>query len=181
MEMVKLNIAYDLLQTTKLSSNAKENDKILQCISSQVYFVICNSCYWCASYFGIDDLESLSASSSHVLHCHVCNSHNTELIPISTDESFRIEYNPSQGIELEFYRSNNVVVRQQSSNEDWARSFCLRCADVGLDCDCVVFGSSEMNTLDKTIMHMLDHHAIKPEEMTTCMKLKIKENVHTSP
>jgi hypothetical protein len=85
-----------LLQTTKLTSNTKENDKILE-RTNQVYFVICNSCYWCATFFDIDDLETLSASSSHTLDCHVCNSHNTELIPISTDESFRIEYNPSRG------------------------------------------------------------------------------------
>jgi hypothetical protein len=125
--MVRLNIAYDLLQTTKLSSNTVnletqylddyQNDKTFQRISSQVYFVICNSCYWCASYFDIDDLESLSASSSHVLDCHVCNSHNTDLIPISTDESFKIEYSLTRGMEIEFYKSNNVVVRQQSTNE----------------------------------------------------------------
>jgi hypothetical protein len=113
MEMIRLNIAYDLLQTTKLSSNKKENDKILQ-RTSQVYFVICNPCYWCASYFDIDDLESLSVSSSHVLDCHVCNSHNTELIPISTNESFKIEYSLTHGMEIEFYKSNNVVVRQHS-------------------------------------------------------------------
>jgi hypothetical protein len=120
MGMVRLNIVYDLLQTTKLSSNAidteRENDKILQ-RTSQVYFVICNSCYWCASYFDIDDLESLSGSSSHVLDCHACNSRNTELIPISTDESFRIEHSLTRGMELEFYKSNNVVARQQSANE----------------------------------------------------------------
>ena len=70
----------------------------------------------------------------------------TELIPISTDESF-----------------------------------ILRCADVGLDCNCVNFGSSEENTVDNTITHMFEYHAINPQEMTTCMKLKIKENVNTSP
>jgi hypothetical protein len=46
-------------------------------------------------------------------------------------------------MELEFYKSNNVVVSQQSTNEDWERRFCVRCADVELDCNCVVFGSSE--------------------------------------
>jgi ribosomal protein L36 len=88
MEMVKHNLVYDLLQTTKLSSNIdmkRENDKILRRFG-QVNFVICNSCYWCASYFGIDDLES-----SHVLDCHACNSHNTKFIPISTDDSLRID------------------------------------------------------------------------------------------
>jgi hypothetical protein len=86
--MDKLNIVYDLLQKTKLSSNTAnserqylddhQNDKIQQ-RGRQVYFAICNSCYWCASYFDID-----------IIDCHVCNSH-TKLIPISTDGSLRIE------------------------------------------------------------------------------------------
>jgi hypothetical protein len=108
--MARLNIMYDLLQTTKISSNTIEDNEILQPID-KIYFVLCNSCYWCASYF--DDLESLSGSSSHVLDCHVCNYHNTELIPVSTDESFRIEYRQTKGMEMEFYKSNNVGVRQQ--------------------------------------------------------------------
>ncbi|MGB7634541.1 MAG: hypothetical protein WBL68_12510 [Nitrososphaeraceae archaeon] len=65
----------------------------------------------------IDDLESLSGSSSHVFNCSICNSHNTELMPIATDESFRIEYSLTRGMELEFYKTNKVVVRQQHANE----------------------------------------------------------------
>jgi hypothetical protein len=115
MESVRLNIANDLLQSTELASNTIQNNTILQPID-KIYFVICNSCYWCASYFGIDDLESLSGSSSHVLDCPICSSHNTELMPIATDESFRIEYSLTRGMELEFYKTNNVVVKQQSIN-----------------------------------------------------------------
>jgi hypothetical protein len=114
--MARLNIVYDLLQTTKISSNTIEDNEILQPID-KIYFVICNSCYWCATYFGINNLESLSGSSSHVLDCHVCNSHNTELIPISTDESFRIEYSQTKGMEMEFYKTNKVVIRPQSVSE----------------------------------------------------------------
>jgi hypothetical protein len=76
---VTLNIAYDLLQTAKLSSKTtntiKENREILQPVD-RIYFLICNSCYWCVSYFGIDYLGSLSGSLTHVLDCHVCNSCN---------------------------------------------------------------------------------------------------------
>jgi hypothetical protein len=114
MALIRHNIAYDL----RLKKAKLENNEILQPID-KIYFVICNSCYWCASYFGIDDLESLSASSSHVLDCPICNSHNTELIPISTDESFRIEYSLTRGMEIEFYKTNKVVVRQQSVNEQY--------------------------------------------------------------
>jgi hypothetical protein len=116
MKKTRLNIVYDLpLKKTKLSPINIENNKILQPIH-KVYFVICNSCYWCASYFGIDDLESLSGSSSYVLNCPICNLHNTELMPISNDESFTIEYSLTRGMELEFYKSNKVVSRQESVN-----------------------------------------------------------------
>lgn len=101
------NIAYNLW----LALNTIENNE------NKIYFVICNSCYWCASYFGIDNLEHLSTSLSHVLDCHVCKSHNTELMPISTDESFKIRYNVTGGVEIEFYRSNNIVVRHHSAGE----------------------------------------------------------------
>jgi hypothetical protein len=114
METAGLNIAYELLQTTKLSSNtiSKKYDKFHSHVN-KVYFVICNSCYWCASYFSIDDLES----SSQALRCHLCNSHNTELIPISSNESFCIDYNVTRGMEIEFYRDNEIVDRHQESPE----------------------------------------------------------------
>ena len=38
-------------------------------------------------------------------------------MPIATDESFRIEYSLTRGMELEFYKTNKVVVRQQCANE----------------------------------------------------------------
>jgi hypothetical protein len=112
MALIRLNIAYDL----RLKKAKHENKEILQPID-KIYFVICNSCYWCATYFGIDDLESLSGSASHVLNCPICNSHNTELMPIATDESFRIEYSLTRGMEIEFYKTNKVVVRQRSDTK----------------------------------------------------------------
>ena len=34
--------------------------------------------------------------------------------------------------------------------------------------------------MDETVRHMFEHHAINPEEMTSCMKMKIRENVRES-
>ena len=63
-------MSYRLLQKSKVSSsfehNESENNYVLRS-TDHIYFVICNSCFWCTSYFSIDDLESLSGSSSHVL------------------------------------------------------------------------------------------------------------------
>jgi hypothetical protein len=38
-------------------------------------------------------------------------------MPIATDKSFRIEYNATNCMEIEFYKSNNIIVRQQSADE----------------------------------------------------------------
>ena len=64
--------------------------------------------------------------------------------------------------------------------EECVTTFFIRCADVGLDCDCIISGKSVNNVVNSTISHMYEYHAVKPEEMTTYMKLKISENIHYS-
>ena len=62
--------------------------------------------------------------------------------------------------------------------EDCIRSFCIRCEDVGLDCNCIIYGNTAEKVVDETFIHMFEYHAINPEEMTTYMKMKIKENIY---
>ncbi|MPZ06954.1 MAG: DUF1059 domain-containing protein [Nitrososphaeraceae archaeon] len=61
--------------------------------------------------------------------------------------------------------------------EDCIRSFYIRCEDVGLDCNCIINGNTEEKVANETFLHMFEYHAITPDEMTTCMRLKIKENM----
>jgi len=67
--------------------------------------------------------------------------------------------------------------------EDYVQLFCVRCEDIGLDCNCTIYGINKETVIYNTAVHMFEYHAIKLEEMTTCMKLKIKENIrlHHSP
>lgn len=62
--------------------------------------------------------------------------------------------------------------------EGCERVFCIRCRDVGLICNGIIFGAGENETMENAIAHMFEYHAIIPEEMTTCMKLKISENIY---
>ena len=118
LESVRLDKAKDdwSPQTIKHSSDITKNNEILRHINGS-YFLICNSCLWCATYFGIDNLESLCASQTHALSCHICNSCNTRLLPISADVSSGMEYDITSGMEMEFYRTNSVIDRWQSANE----------------------------------------------------------------
>jgi len=62
--------------------------------------------------------------------------------------------------------------------ENCIQRFCIRCQDVGLDCDCTIYGIGEETIICNTILHMFEYHAIEPNEMTTSMGLKIIKNIH---
>ena len=53
----------------------------------------------------------------------------------------------------------------------------LACCDVGLDCEFVMDGSTEEDILNKANDHAWKVHAIKPEEMTSEMKVKIRDSI----
>ena len=55
----------------------------------------------------------------------------------------------------------------------------VRCADVGLDCGHIIFGDNQEKVMENATTHMFEYHAIYPEEMTTCMRLKIRQNIQS--
>ena len=62
---------------------------------TQVQFLLCPSCYWCASYIGLQrNMNSILA------HCIVCKNNKIESLPISINESYRFNYSKSYGKEL---------------------------------------------------------------------------------
>jgi predicted small metal-binding protein len=61
---------------------------------------------------------------------------------------------------------------------DMLLSLFVRCSDVGLDYDCVIFGMNEKKVMDETIMHLFQYRAINPKEIASEMKSKIKENIY---
>jgi predicted small metal-binding protein len=62
--------------------------------------------------------------------------------------------------------------------EDLSRSLYVRCSDVGLDCNYIIFGRNEKKVMDETVIRMFEYHAINPQEMTSEMKSKIRDNIH---
>ena len=65
--------------------------------SSAPIFVLCDTCYWCATYF---DKTRIPADNI----CPHCGANNNELtsFPIASNESFTVNYNKKRGIEFEF-------------------------------------------------------------------------------
>lgn len=99
--------------------------------------------------------------------------HNLRAIKISSILSW---YNIPKCKYNKFY----YIFLMSQRFEDSGRHFSVRCSGVGLECDCVISGMNEKFVMDETVRHMFEHHAINPEEMTACMRIKIRENIRES-
>jgi hypothetical protein len=64
-------------------------------IIKKIYFLICGSCFWCASYYDTGNL-------SKVAKCPCCDNNSIEFIPISHNEVYNFSYDSKRGITLEF-------------------------------------------------------------------------------
>jgi hypothetical protein len=65
-------------------------------VAGERYFMICNSCLWCASYFGNKMTDS---------KCLLCHKGKIDCMPIGDEERYSFSNNTSRGVELIF--SNN--------------------------------------------------------------------------
>ena len=77
--------------TTSSSSFDINRDKIK--LPSQIHFLLCNTCYWCASDIG---------SKSKFTKCPSCDSVEFESMPLSDKELYTFDYHPKRGVTLEF-------------------------------------------------------------------------------
>ena len=61
-------------------------------ISTQVQLILCNCCYWSASFFYGDV----------IIICPVCGSTSIDSIQVSPDETYRTNYSSLRGFIVEF-------------------------------------------------------------------------------
>ena len=101
--MINQTMAYRLAQTsaesiTTIGHHGPNRNKR---ISDKIYFLLCESCFWSASYLS----TSYNNMKDPITHCPICNTEKIELMPISDNEEYRFEYNVKQGIILEFKKA----------------------------------------------------------------------------
>jgi hypothetical protein len=74
---------------------ATDNNKEKKYGSLEDIFILCETCYWCATYF---DKSRLLTEK-----CIMClNDVEMSSFPILPNESFTFNYNDKRGVELEF-------------------------------------------------------------------------------
>jgi hypothetical protein len=62
----------------------------------RIDFVLCPSCFWCASYFDC---------SGGTTRCLGCGSNNVESLPISNGEVYTFSLNRNRGVTLHFSKN----------------------------------------------------------------------------
>ena len=81
--------AYRYTNTDKSSIEKKK-----RIITKQRHFLLCESCFWCASSIYLVSMDWI---------CPVCNNSNKiESIPIQNNEIYKFDYNQRYGVILEF-------------------------------------------------------------------------------
>jgi hypothetical protein len=66
----------------------------------KINFLLCGSCFWCASYFN---------STTILTRCPTCGNDNVESMPIATGEVYTFSHNKYRGITLEFSNHKGVL------------------------------------------------------------------------
>jgi hypothetical protein len=67
----------------------------------KINFLLCGSCFWCASYFNYNEATT---------RCPACGCGNVESMPIATGEVYTFSHNRYRGITLEFSNHKGVLM-----------------------------------------------------------------------
>jgi hypothetical protein len=89
-----------------LEGGSDKVDKISNDIDKRVDFLLCPSCFWCASCLSSKILSIMAASedSPSLAKCPSCNEGNIEFIPIAENEKYGFDYDVKRGVTMEFFR-----------------------------------------------------------------------------
>ena len=76
------------------SNRTQDNSKTTPIIK-KIDFLLCNSCFWCASYLNLEN-------GLIPFQCPSCKENVLEWMPISVNDAYSFDYNPTTGVILEF-------------------------------------------------------------------------------
>jgi hypothetical protein len=80
---------------TQLIGKLKRHQK-----RGNIYFAICNSCFWCASYISTNTDDTFYSPAK----CPGCLKGSIESIPIAQNEGYIFDYSEKRGVTLEFLK-----------------------------------------------------------------------------
>jgi hypothetical protein len=81
-------------------------DKISNDADNKVNFLLCPSCFWCASCLPSQMLRTMAAAkdSASLAKCPSCIEGNIESVPVAENEEYKFDYDIKRGVIMEFFR-----------------------------------------------------------------------------
>jgi hypothetical protein len=70
---------------------------------SSRFFLLCNSCFWYASFLRHPSIFSKSPQ---------CSKGEIDCMPIGQNESYNFNYSPKKGVELYFWTQNGTILKE---------------------------------------------------------------------
>ena len=92
----------NLHASTAMASNEKTSSSPIARISNKIDFLLCNSCFWCASY--------LNLRSFGVIDCPSCDENTIERMPLSANDVYSFDYDRISGVVLKFSNYNKGII-----------------------------------------------------------------------
>ena len=73
---------------------------------NRVNFLLCPSCFWCASCLPSQMLRTMTISkdSASLAKCPSCIEGNLESVPVAENEEYKFDYDIKRGVTMEFFR-----------------------------------------------------------------------------
>jgi len=102
------------VKTEEISSGSKEEEEkssidsligARRRISEEISFIICQSCFWCASYINtITAFTARRRGDAPPTKCPICIEGNIESMSINKNEVYKFDYDTKHGVVLEFLK-----------------------------------------------------------------------------
>jgi hypothetical protein len=101
-----LNIGVREIAKQNCYLNKVYRGKISNDSDSNVNFLLCPSCFWCASYISSKMLSAMAAAndSASLANRPSCVGGKRESIPIAENEEYKFDYDTERGVTKEFFR-----------------------------------------------------------------------------
>ena|ERR687887_169607 len=84
-----------------LGNNDNNNADDKKELSKQIHFLLCESCFWCASY--------LSSKSVSVAKCPNCHDNKIKCMPISNINLYKLGYSSNNGDSFAYHTTQSII------------------------------------------------------------------------
>jgi hypothetical protein len=93
-----------ITDTDKGDKSSSGSIRIRGRISDEIYFLVCQSCFWCASFINNDTFTARTGKAAPPPKCPICIRGNIDSMPIAENEEYKSVYDSKHGVVVEFLK-----------------------------------------------------------------------------